>query len=154
MVYFRFTGISIPFCLTVISSFPSETLIPRWAKSKDASTPNPTIGILNSAIGPIKKPVKLSFLKFSLTLEKLAFDKFKPPFTPKCICAWAGIAIAIHIAIIKAPKIFFINLRVYNSGQRYIFRLNKHKLLVVCSFKDVVVPPDELIGISYKFDFI
>ena len=41
-------------------------------------------------------------------------------------------AIAIHIAIIKAPKIFFINLRVYNSGQRYIIRINKHNLSVFC----------------------
>ena len=28
IVYFRFTGISIPFCLIVKSSFPSETFIP------------------------------------------------------------------------------------------------------------------------------
>ncbi|MDE6985491.1 MAG: hypothetical protein K2P55_00760, partial [Bacteroides acidifaciens] len=53
----------------------------------------------------------------------------------------AGIAIPIHTAIIKAPKIFFINLRVYNSGQRYIIRINKHNLSVFCSLKVAVVHP-------------
>ncbi|WP_286145038.1 hypothetical protein, partial [Bacteroides caecimuris] len=38
-----------------------------------------------------------------------------------------------------APKILFINLRVYNSGQRYTIRINKHNLSVFCSLKVAVV---------------